>query len=263
MTVNNSYNFSSIYSGNQTIKTVDTKEEFNLNLKAVMPNKYSQYFPTRGGEATKLGYSVENPSYESFSSGKSFDEVAADARIEMNAQYKKMKDSGTAFSANSSEGKDYNELFQNFDRRALYAVSSNEGGKFSKQEQDMASSIMGQQLGLSSGFYSGPSRLAGTYTNVFGDNYAAQADSMLSFLDKVSPEEKSSGKWMLEVVGAENLKNANSTQENKPKEDEFSLLKMLLNADKELVEKLRQKSVQKRQNLYTAQEEKQSFSISA
>lgn len=220
----------SVADNSSSIQNKSVNSSFEQGLS--MFNRYSKYFPTRSGEAINLGYTVRHPSYESMSAGKSFNEVAKDAREELNSQYKTMADESKPFNYNSQDGVDTNELFKNFDRRALFAVASNEGGNFSKQEQDMARSIMSSQLGLASGFYSGPARLQKEYVSSSSNNtHANQADAMLSFLNGVSDEEKNSGKWMLEVVGAENLKNSPNKETKLPKNDEFSFMKTPQNID--------------------------------
>ncbi len=227
MNINVSYNHNALNkaanSNNLNVQNIGSSFEQGLALF----NNYSKYFPTRSGEATNLGYTVEHPSYESFSAAKNLNEVAKDARNEINSQYNLMAASGKPFDYNSLDGVDRNELFKNFDRRALFAVASNEGAAFTKQEQDMASSIMSSQLALASGFYSGPSRLQNEYRNNANNSHIAQADAMLNFLNSVSEEEKNSSKWMLEMVGAENLKNSSLKESSKPKNDEFGLIRTM------------------------------------
>lgn len=125
----------------------------------------------------------------------SFDEVARRARASMDAKYAEMKEGGKPFDFDSYEGKDWYTLMGDLDRRALYAVRSNEGGQFTQQEQDIAQSIMGQQQGLAMGLYSGPSSKAGRFVDPFAGDHAAQAKAGVRFLDTVSDEEKSSIEW--------------------------------------------------------------------
>jgi len=104
---------------------------------------YAQFFPTRDrSPATALAAAIVDPGAESISKGKTKEQVATAARASMDAKYKEMQASGKPFDINSNEGKDWYSLMGNLDRRALYSVSSNQGGQFSKDEQDIAQSIM-------------------------------------------------------------------------------------------------------------------------
>lgn len=125
----------------------------------------------------------------------SFDEVARQARAGMDAKYAEMEESGEPFGIDSFEGKDWYTLMGDLDRRALYAVRSNEGGQFTQEEQDIAQSIMVQQQGLAMGLYSGPTSKEGQFVDPFGGDHAAQAKAGVRFLDSVSDEEKSSIEW--------------------------------------------------------------------
>jgi hypothetical protein len=212
-----------------------------ISKSIVMPSQYAQYFPTRNGEpANALADAVTNPSLETFSKDKSFGQVAKDARTELNAQYAAMKKSGKPFDTNSYEGQDWHSAFQNFDRRALYGVSSNEGGNFTKEEQDMASSLMSQQQGLAMGLYSGPTRLEGSFTDQFSGDITAQMKEAVAFLNNVSAEEKSSGTWMSSIITAQNSYEylANHKDEKRTDDDENILLKSLMKADKEMAKRM-------------------------
>jgi len=77
---------------------------------------------------------------------KSFAQVALDARASMDTQYAAMKASGKPFDINKREGEDLYKLLGSLDRRSLYAVRSNEGGQFTKDEQVLAQILMGKQV---------------------------------------------------------------------------------------------------------------------
>lgn len=157
---------------------------------------FARYFPTRDGlPATALANAVSNPGAASSSAGKSIDQVAKDARASMDAKYAAMEKSGKPFDFNSFEGRDWNSLLGDLDRRSLYAVSSNTEGLFTKQEQDIAQSIMVQQQGLAMGLYHGPTSQAGSFADPFNGDHAAQLKAGIRFLDGVSNEEKSSIPW--------------------------------------------------------------------
>lgn len=119
---------------------------------------------------------------------KSFADVTVDARAALSANEAKMKESGHVLGMGENQGTqaDVDSAFAGLDRRSLYAIASNSGGKFSQDEQTFAQVAMGQQqttaMGLDnpSAFISDPTAgfLAG-----------------IKFLDSVSTEEKSSDNW--------------------------------------------------------------------
>lgn len=167
---------------------------------AAKPNSsvsyYSQFFPTRDGSpATALATAIVDPGAESISKGKTKEQVASAARASMDAKYKEMQDGGKPFDINSNEGKDWYSLMGDLDRRALYSVSSNQGGQFSKEEQDIALSIMSQQQGWAIGLPSGPTRLVEGIPDPFNDDNAARMKAAVKWLDGVSNDEKSSVSW--------------------------------------------------------------------
>lgn len=157
---------------------------------------YAAYFPTRDGKnATALAKAVSDPGAVSSSAGLSGPAIAKDARARMDAQYEAMKAGGKPFDFDSFEGRDWYSLMGDLDRRSLEAVRSNAGGQFSKQEQDIAQSIMAQQEGLAMGLYNGPISQEATFTDPFRGDEAARRTASLAFLDAVSAEEKSSTEW--------------------------------------------------------------------
>lgn len=133
---------------------------------------------------------------------KSFGQVALDARASMDAQYATMNASGKPFDINKREGEDLYKLLGSLDRRSLYAVRSNEGGQFSKSEQDLAQILMSQQEGLAMGLYSGPTSKLASYVSPFS-SASEGFKSGIHFLDSVSPEEKSSTEWAIERASAQ------------------------------------------------------------
>lgn len=191
--------------------------------KEVALNNYAPFFAGRDNlpQSFALSNGVTNaPNVNDPSAAggqKSFVQVALDARASMDAQYAAMKASGKPFDSNSWEGKDWNTVMGNLDRRSLYAVRSNEGGKFSKEEQDMAQSFMVQQQGLAMGLYSGPTSKAGAYTSPFS-SVSDGIKNGVKFLDSVSSEEKSSIEWA--VARASNQIAYESFAENEHKTPE-------------------------------------------
>lgn len=193
-------------------------------------NRYTACFPTRdGASAAALANAVTHPGATSSSTGLSFSAVAADARARMDAEYAAMKDGGQPFDMNSYEGKDWYSLMGDLDRRSLYAVSSNTGGQFTQQEQDMASSIMSQQQGLAMGLYSGPTRQASQFNDPFAGNDTGRFAAASTFLQGVSAEEKQSGAWLQQSTLVARLA-AQDDDENAAKPMTF--LDILIAADK-------------------------------
>ncbi len=155
---------------------------------------YEQFRPTREGfSAYNLAQGIVDPSAQPFSQERAFDEVAQAARENLDSKYQQMRESGEPFDYNSFEGRDWDSLMGDLDRRALYAVSSNEGGAFTKEEQDIARNLMIGQQGMAMGLYNGPTRLAGEFGAV---PPTSNADHMrifkagIQFMDQVSIEEQ-------------------------------------------------------------------------
>ncbi|HEY4161667.1 MAG TPA: hypothetical protein VGM59_01310 [Dongiaceae bacterium] len=194
---------------------------------------YEQFFPTRDGfSSAALAAAVTDPGAESFSSGKTLDEVAASARASMDANYSAMAAGGKPFDYNSNEGDDWYSLMGNLDRRALYAVSSNQGGQFTQQEQGIAQSIMSQQQGLAMGLYSGPTRLAGNFADPYGGDNPARFAAAVHWLDGVSNDEKSSVAWAMSRASAQTAYDW-TTDDSQPKQDldsENPLVKLIRTA---------------------------------
>ena len=129
-----------------------------LVLSSIAPSQvsrssyYERFFPTRDGfSAANLAAAVTDPSAQPFSENRSFAEVAESARASLNEKYQLMNESGQPYETNSYEGIDSSSAFSELDRRALYAVASNEGGLFSEREQRIATSLMSRQQGLGNG----------------------------------------------------------------------------------------------------------------
>lgn len=195
---------------------------------------FQRYFPTRDGmPATALADAVVNPGQESSSAGKTLDQVGADARERMDAVYKAMEESGQPFDINSTEGRDWNSLMGNLDRRSLYAVSSNTGGQFTAQEQDIAKTLMGQQQGLATGLYHGPIREMGSYIDPYNGDASAKFKAATAFLDKVSGDEKSSVAWAGSRAAAQTSYQWSMIGKDQPAEDLSSdnpLVKLIVSA---------------------------------
>lgn len=152
---------------------------------------YEKFYPAREGfSSVNLAAAVADPSAQPYSQNRAFSDVAASARETLDTKYQQMMASGETYGSIQSEGRDRNAAFGEFDRRALYAIASNEGGHFSMDEQNAAKSIMSQQQGNAMGFGSGPTRVAEQHVNPFLGDKAASFKAMNSFLDNVSAEEQ-------------------------------------------------------------------------
>ncbi len=152
---------------------------------------YEQFMPTYDGfSAAAIAVGVSDPGAEPFSSGKTFDQVAIDARASLDKNYQKLDDIGKTYRAESANATDRNSLVGELDRRALYAVVSNEGGLFTKDEQALAQSKMSQQQGLAMGLYSGPSSEQDKFFDPFLGDTAQKFKAGIQFFDQVSNEEK-------------------------------------------------------------------------
>lgn len=179
-----------------------------IKAGAVSSQGYGKYMPVRDGfNADALAEAVTNPGAQGSSVGLEFPDVAQDARNRMDAKYDAMAASGRPYEANSFEGRDNASLMGDLDRRSLYAVRSNEGGRFTQPEQVVAASIMSQQQGLAMGLYAGPSRMAGEFNATDGrllaQDYADMDRSGVEFLDQVSDEEKTSIQWAVDRASAQ------------------------------------------------------------
>lgn len=121
--------------------------------------------------------------------GKSFADVTDAARAALNQTYADMKAEGSPFDPVHATQAEWDRAFGQLDRRSLYAVASNSGGKFTRDEQDIARSMMARQQGQAMGLYD-----AGATATTLRDPTAAFAKG-IRFLDSVSPEEKASMDW--------------------------------------------------------------------
>jgi hypothetical protein len=206
-------------------------------LSAAPLNNLAYFFAGRDNFPPSTTLSNEVTGYQDTSKTtdtRSFEQVALDARASMDAQYAAMKASGKPYDKNAEDGKDVFTLMANLDRRSLYAVKSNEGGKFTEDEQQFASSIMSNQLGLAMGLYSGPTSKAGKFVDPFSVN-SDRFKAGVNFLDNVSPEEKKSVEWSVNRASAQIVYQDSMEQEKKVPEkldSESPLAKLIFEAMK-------------------------------
>ena len=187
--------------------------------KEVALNNYAPFFAGRDNlpQSFALSNGVTNVSNvgDRTAGGeqKSFAQVALDARASMDSQYAAMKASGKPFDMDSKGGKDMYTLMNNLDRRSLYAVKSNEGGQFTKEERVIAQIIMGQQVEYAMDL---PSK-AGTFLSS-SSNFAEGFKNGIRLLDNVSSEEKSSLEWAIGRASAQIAYENAAEVENKAPE---------------------------------------------
>ncbi|MBP2295435.1 hypothetical protein [Azospirillum rugosum] len=120
----------------------------------------------------------------------SFTAVTAEARSVLDAGYAAMAKAGKGVNLNNEA--DVNALFGGFDRRSLFAIASNSGGGFSKNEQAAAQSVMARQQ-----------KEAMTAADPTGTDPAAAYRAAVAFLDTASGEEKASVNWSVKRAAAQ------------------------------------------------------------
>ena len=198
-------------------------------------SSWADFYPGRDGFATtNLAAAGVDPAGQPFSQNRPFAEVAQVARESLDGRYDAMRESGEPFDENSYEGRDWYSLMGELDRRALYAVASNEGGAFTQREQDIAQSIMSQQQGNAMGFSSGPQSSGEGHLDPFLDNDEGRFKAMNAFLDSVSVEERAtSADWALQRASGQRIVDdmaRDRGDEPAPLETNNSLLTMLIEA---------------------------------
>jgi hypothetical protein len=187
-------------SNTDSVSLSSTSTDYSSSIVGNAP-----YFPVRAGmndDALVLGAS--KPGAVSSSKDKTFPEVAADARKRMDEKYAQMTASGKPY---AKTDEDRNALFGDLDRRSLNAVATNEGGKFSADEQASAQALMRQQGRLATGYYSGPADQEKNWKDPFANDPVARAHAALDFLDNMSPEEKNTPQWLTQHLSLEAVLN--------------------------------------------------------
>lgn len=182
----------------QAAKDAKTDDAVSLSKKSTdysgSIGNNTPFFPVRKGmNADALVLGVTQPGAVSSSKDKTFPEVAADARKRMDDKYAQMKAGEKPYSGSVE---DKNALMGDLDRRSLNAVATNEGGKFSSDEQEAAKALMQQQERLASGHYSGPEDQKKNWKDPFANDPIGRAKAALNFLDNMSPEEKTKPEWL-------------------------------------------------------------------
>lgn len=182
----------------QTAKDAKTDDAVSLSKKSTdysgSIGNNTPFFPVRTGmNADALVLGVTQPGAVSSSKDKTFADVAVDARKRMDDKYAQMKAGEKPYSGSVE---DKNALMGDLDRRSLNAVATNEGGKFSSDEQTAAKALMQQQARLASGHYSGPEDQKKNWKDPFANDPIGRAKAALNFLDNMTPEEKTKPEWL-------------------------------------------------------------------
>lgn len=201
-TISGATDLSSTLSATSTTQTASQSTIVSLSGRALSAltnptgtTSLESYFPVRKGySAATLAKATSNPGTTSSSTGKKIGDVAKDARSRLDARYKEMEKSGQPFDIKSGGKTDAYTLMSDLDRRSLFAVSSNTAGLFSTTEQAIAKSIMNRQRTLASGIDPDTNQSQKTLSNT-ADGLTAG----LSFMSKVSSEEKNSADWKSQV----------------------------------------------------------------
>jgi len=131
-----------------------------------------------------------------------FTTVTAQARTTLDGLYAAAKVRGPL----GSDGKASVDLAK-LDRRALFAVATNNAGKFSADEQGVAAAELGRRFDAALA----PSTATAKLTGDFGGIYQAA----LSYLDGASGEEKATAAWSAQRTAV--LKGVQATQQDPTK----------------------------------------------
>jgi hypothetical protein len=117
--------------------------------------------------------------------------IAKNARATLDAGYRKLAKTGDVYTT----AEEWKTAFGGMGRRSLYAVASNAGGQFDKEEQGAAQYLMAQQQGAAMGLDFGGIQ--------FQIDPAAGYRSGIEFLDSVSEEEKASFAWAVQRAASQ------------------------------------------------------------
>ncbi|HET6839681.1 MAG TPA: hypothetical protein VFH41_08080, partial [Bradyrhizobium sp.] len=130
---------------------------------------------------------------------KDFTTVTTDARSALDGLY-------TAASVNGPIGADGTTTIDlsSFDRRSLFAIATNNGGKFSPDEQKVASTELANRYNDALAPAAATSKLTGDFSSVY--------KAALDYLDGASGEEKATASWSVQRAAV--LKGVQATQQN-------------------------------------------------
>ncbi|HEV7636815.1 MAG TPA: hypothetical protein VGO54_15410 [Bradyrhizobium sp.] len=135
----------------------------------------------------------------SASTAKDFATVTADARSALDGLYATAKVKGPI----GEDGTATIDL-SSFDRRSLFAIVTNNGGKFSPDEQNVAGAALANRFNDALGPAAATSKLAGDFSSLY--------KAALDFLDGASSEEKATATWSAQRAAV--AKGGQATQQN-------------------------------------------------
>jgi hypothetical protein len=130
---------------------------------------------------------------------KDFTTVTSDARSALDGLYTAANVKGPI----SDEGATTIDL-SSFDRRSLFAIATNNGGKFSPDEQKVASTELANRYNDALAPAAATSKLTGDFSSVY--------KAALDYLDGASGEEKATASWSVQRAAV--LKGVQATQQN-------------------------------------------------
>ena len=135
----------------------------------------------------------------SASTTKDFAAVTADARTALEGLYAAAKVTGP-LDASGNPTIDLSSL----DRRSLFAIATNNGGKFTPDEQQVASTELGNRFNDAVAPAAATSKLSGDFSPVY--------KAALDYLDGASGEEKATATWSAQRAAV--VKGVQATQQN-------------------------------------------------
>jgi hypothetical protein len=130
---------------------------------------------------------------------KDFTTVTAGARTALDGLYAAAKVKGPI----GADGKTTIDL-SSLDRRSLFAIATNNGGKFSPDEQKAANTELGNRFNDALAPAAATSKLTGDFSSVY--------KAALDYLDGASSEEKATATWSAQRAAV--LKGVQATQQN-------------------------------------------------
>jgi len=130
---------------------------------------------------------------------KDFATVTDDARSALDGLYAAAKVKGPI----GEDGKTTIDL-SSLDRRSLFAIATNNGGKFTPDEQQVASTELGNRFNTALAPAAATSKLTGDFSSLY--------KAALDFLDGASPEEKATATWSAQRAAV--AKGVQATQQN-------------------------------------------------
>lgn len=133
---------------------------------------------------------------------KDFTTVTSEARTTLDGLYKAAKVTEPLDAAGNATID-----LKSLDRRSLFAIAANNGGKFSAAEQAVASKELGNRFDAALGPATGTAKLTGNFSGIY--------KAALDYLDGASAEEKSTASWGAQRAAV--LKGVQATQQDPTK----------------------------------------------